>query len=104
MAHFRGRGGLTATAFILAAGCQSSLPTASTPETEGVGGPTLQVHYANPPFDPSNFVPTITNRYLPLTPGTTFHYRTETSDGVELNDVSVTRQTKTILGVRVTVV
>jgi hypothetical protein len=55
-------------------------------------------------FDPANFVATIDNPYFPLIPGTVFHYRSETSDGVETGEVEVTHATKQILGVTTTVV
>jgi hypothetical protein len=54
------------------------------------------------PFDPDNFAPSVTNPYLPLTPGTIFSFRTD--GGVETNVVEVTRNKKSILGVQVTVV
>jgi hypothetical protein len=46
----------------------------------------------------------ITNPFLPLVPGTTFHYRASTAAGVELNDVEVTSATRRILGVDCVVV
>jgi hypothetical protein len=64
----------------------------------------LAAAVASPPFDPSNFVSSITNPYLPRVPGTAYHYRSETPEGVETNLVRVTRQTKQILGVTTTVV
>src|ERR1051325_7712502 len=55
-------------------------------------------------FDPNNFVKKIDNPYFPLKPGTTFIYRGET-DGTPTRDVmTVTHQTKEILGVTTTVV
>src|SRR5689334_22566742 len=55
-------------------------------------------------FDPNNFVSKIDNPYFPLKPGTTFIYRGET-DGTPTRDVmTVTHQTKEILGVTTTVV
>jgi hypothetical protein len=47
---------------------------------------------------------TITNRYYPLKPGTTFLYKGEEKGGAVRNTVVVTRQTKVILGVRCVVV
>ncbi len=58
----------------------------------------------DPIVDPDNFVEVIDNPYLPLVPGTTFTYIAETEDGIEENVVSVTHQTKEILGVTCTVV
>jgi hypothetical protein len=58
-----------------------------------------------PPMPPaSDFVAGVDNKYFPLVPGTVFVYRgTEGGDRV-LDKVVVTDLTKTILGVRVTVV
>jgi hypothetical protein len=54
--------------------------------------------------NPSDFVRTITNEYLPLRPGTKFVYLGD-SDGVPARtDVLVTRETKVIQGVTCTVV
>jgi hypothetical protein len=50
-----------------------------------------------------NFVAAITNPYLAFAPGRKFHYRSETDAGVEINIVEVTRQTKRILGIDITV-
>ena len=56
------------------------------------------------PFVPANFVGGVQNPYFPLVPGTIYTYRQETPEGVEINTVEVTHDTKTILGVTVTVV
>jgi hypothetical protein len=56
------------------------------------------------PFDANNFKSGAPNVYFPLAPGTTWNYRQETPDGVETNPVEVTRDSKSILGVKVTVV
>jgi hypothetical protein len=53
---------------------------------------------------PAAFVSAIDNPYFPLAPGTAFHYRSETQDGVETEDVEVTHDTKLITGVSTTVV
>jgi hypothetical protein len=59
-----------------------------------------------PHIDPANFVTSIDNRYFPLEPGTGFHYKGVAENGKtpQTDDMIVTRQTKTILGVRCTVV
>src|SRR5215813_2900048 len=57
---------------------------------------------ATPTFDPANFVPAVDNPYYPLPPGTTFVY--ESPDGASADRLTVTRQTKDILGVTCTVV
>jgi hypothetical protein len=57
-----------------------------------------------PQIDPANFVSAVTNPYFPLVPGTTFVYEGE-SEGVPTREVmTVTNQTKLILGVTTTVV
>ncbi len=55
-------------------------------------------------IDPEDFVSRVDNKFFPLKPGTTFIYRGE-SDGVPTREeVTVTNQTKVILGVTCTVV
>jgi hypothetical protein len=57
-----------------------------------------------PEFDPDNFVSEVTNPYFPLEPGTRFIYEGE-SEGVPIEEVvTVTNETKEILGVTTTVV
>ncbi len=58
----------------------------------------------DPKIDPSDFVEAIDNPYLPLTPGTTFHYESQIEAGLELDDIEVTNDTREILGVTCTVV
>ncbi len=59
---------------------------------------------ADAEIDPDNFVREVDNKFFPLAPGTTFFYE-GTTDGVPTsNEVSVTHQTKRILGVTTTVV
>jgi hypothetical protein len=95
---------LAVVAGLVSLGCETS-PTVKAVGEEAAAVPVLDIKYANPTFDPAKFVGSITNPYLTLTAGTTFHYRSETPDGVELNDVSVTYDnTKHILGVTVTVI
>jgi hypothetical protein len=72
------------------------------------GGPaappwTLHGKYA-PSLDPANFVATVDNRYFPLEPGTGFHYRGVSGTVTQTDDMIVTSRTKTILGIRCTVV
>lgn len=56
------------------------------------------------PFDPGNFVETITNPYFPLHPGKVFIYSGVTDEGPEVLLIYVSHQKKTILGVDCTVV
>jgi hypothetical protein len=59
-----------------------------------------------PTFDPKDFTTStrIDNPYFPLNPGTTFVYEGTPRGNGEHNEVSVTRDTKTILGVDCVVV
>src|SRR2546426_12140161 len=52
-----------------------------------------------PTISASNFVATIDNPFMPLPPGTHFVYVGDTGNGIESNVVSVTHNTKVILGV-----
>ena len=57
------------------------------------------------PFDANHFSNPRNNPYFPLTPGTEWTYATTTKkNGNESNVVTVTHETKTLLGVRTTVV
>ncbi len=58
----------------------------------------------DPAVDPANFVKAISNRYLPLVPGTTRVYEANTEEGLERIEVTATRETREILGVLCTVV
>jgi hypothetical protein len=53
----------------------------------------------DPAIDPAHFVAAIDNPFMPLKPGTTFVYEGQTAAGLEHNEVAVTHNTKTILGV-----
>jgi len=52
-----------------------------------------------PAIDPANFVATVDNPFFPLTPGTTFVYEGQTSQGLEHDEFFVTHNTRVILGV-----
>lgn len=55
----------------------------------------------HPALQPSDFVAKVDNPYFPLTPGTVFTYRNANG---ERNVVTVTDRTKTVMGIRATVV
>ena len=57
-----------------------------------------------PQIDPSNFVDKIDNRYMMLTPGTTFFYEGKTADGPERVETYVSHKTRDVLGVKCTIV
>ena len=104
---------LTALAFV---GCSKSqkllAPDAAVPGAEQQGvraAPGAEEFARTVIVDPGDvddhrFVAYSTNRWFPLIPGTTFHYRMETGDGVETQTVRVTNETITIDGVKVRVV
>jgi hypothetical protein len=58
----------------------------------------------DPVIQPADFVDTIDNPFLPLTPGQTLIYEADTPDGLEHIEVAVTYDTRTILGVACVVV
>jgi hypothetical protein len=59
---------------------------------------------ARPEIDPADFTSEITNRYFPLTPGTTFVYEGTSEGKAELTTVKVTTETRPILGVQCLIV
>ena len=94
---------------LLASGCGSSnggtsasasstSPTGSAPSLAPIAKP------YKPKVDPANFVGTIDNKYWPLKPGTTFHYKGVKGTQHQIDNETVTHQTKQILGVPSTVV
>ena len=104
-----------AVAVLLVAGCSSGAPTtnpapaasAALPSSQGSAAVSssspVRVDKSLPPYapviDPANFVAEITNAYFPLKPGTTYVIE-GTRDGVPRRDeLTVTNETKTIMGV-----
>lgn len=57
-----------------------------------------------PVIEPADFVATIDNPFLPFKPGSTWIYEGDTGEGSERIEVTVTSETKEILGVTCTVV
>lgn len=66
----------------------------------GAGEREAQEPYA-PAIDPANFVATVDNPFFPLIPGTTFNYA---SGGGETVEISVTHDTRQVMGVTCIVV
>src|SRR5262245_39549549 len=87
---------IMAAAVGLACGCGSEEDEAD--EDEGCTVP-LDSSY-NPAIDPQNFVATVNNQYFPLPVGKTWTYQ----EGAAQVVVTVTSDTKAILGVTCTVV
>lgn len=77
-----------------------SFSKSGTPATT-VSDPASQLETSeyNPIIDPSGFVPVVDNPYFTLTPGASFTYQGETSEGTEKIITIVTHKTKTIMGV-----
>ncbi len=91
---------------LVAAAC-SSRPQASHPSSAPISVATSTSSgevSTDVTIDPANFVATVTNPWYPLTPGSTWSYtgvrETEPANGT----VTVTKDTKVVLGVRCTVV
>lgn len=81
----------------------SGTATVPTPSPPAWTVPLMQNAYS-PTIDPADFTATITNPYLPFTPGTTTIYE-GARDGQPLRiEVTVTNETKVIMGVRCIVV
>jgi hypothetical protein len=55
-------------------------------------------------IDPQGFVETIDNPYMPFTPGSSWRLEGETEDGREVDTITVTDQTRDVMGVTTTVV
>lgn len=66
-------------------------------------GPISDPDY-DPMLDPADFGGPIDNPLFPLVPGTTFHYEGDSEDGPQSNDVTVTHETRQIMGITATVV
>jgi len=58
----------------------------------------------NPAIDPANFTVIVNNPYFTLIPGTTYRYKSNGRDGIEINEVNVTDETKNVMGVTTRVV
>jgi hypothetical protein len=86
-------------------GSPATSPRASSgaPLTAGVGPMKIVEPYA-PRIDPSTFSTTITNPYLPLSPGTRTIYEAVTTEGLQRTTTEVTRGTKKVMGVDTVVV
>ena len=57
-----------------------------------------------PDIDPADFSTKIDNEYFPMKPGTTFVYEGRTKEGTERNQVTVTHDTRRVMGVECVVV
>lgn len=111
-------------ALLFASGCSQNVPEEDitnetegevTEEvTEGTGEVTEEVTERvtetedesgyNPIINPDDFVEVIDNPYFPLTPGTIFVYEGESEDETIRNEIFVTNETRTVMGVNTIVV
>jgi hypothetical protein len=93
-------------AMLLLIGACAPGPSASQPTPEPPRNPAAFVEGEpyRPRIDPANFVPVIDNPYLPLRPGTTLIYEGISGGEREVVKVTVTNETKEILGITATVV
>jgi hypothetical protein len=94
-------------AAVVGGGVSSAKGRSTTTPTTRPDSPTslAPIHgkYA-PSINPANFVRTIDNRFFPLKPGTGFHFKGVRGTTPQTDDEIVTHETKTILGVKATVV
>ena len=90
---------------LLAAGCSAEEPApqaAARQEAATEIPPTIAPY--DPAIDPSDFVETIDNPYMPLEPGTTLVYEGRSDGETEVITVTVTDRTKEVMGVTTRVV
>jgi hypothetical protein len=80
----------------------TALAAAAAPTPPGELAP-IHGTYA-PKIDPANFVARVDNRYFPLKPGTRFHMVGVRGKTPQTDDSVVLHRTKTVLGVKATVV
>jgi hypothetical protein len=90
-----------AMSFVLVAGCGGSSGNAGGASKEAQE--TTQHAYA-PHIDPADFTTEIDNKYFPLKPGTTFVYEGKFEGATERDEMSVTHDTKRVMGVECVVV
>lgn len=93
---------LGALVMVFVAGCGVSANGGSSGK-ENSGSSGEEPAYS-PHIDPADFTTTIDNEYFPLKPGTTFVYEGKTESNSEHNEVTVTRDTRRIMGVDCVVV
>jgi hypothetical protein len=99
LAILRIAGPVVAAALLVGHAAASPTSTAPRREAGAQASPA-----AGPTIEPANFVRTIDNPYLPLKPGTTFVYEGTKEGQPQGDEVQVTHETKTILGVDCVVV
>jgi hypothetical protein len=98
---------LVTSSLLVGCGSSGTKLTAPTRTSTSAAAPPASAHSVplqiaanyHPKIDPSRFTNHVTNRYFPLRPGTTLHYR-GVRDGVPTEHTfKITRQTKVVMGV-----
>src|ERR687897_281098 len=94
-------GALVGAVLVLAMGCASSSSQEQTAQEQKAQEQKAQEQKAYAPhIDPAEFTTKVDNEYFPMKPGTTFVYQ----GGQERSEMSVTHQTKKVMGVECAVV
>jgi hypothetical protein len=88
---------------VLGSGCGSSHKAKSASSSDASKLAPIHGRYS-PSIRTADFVGTIDSRYLPFKPGTAYHFEGVKGKTPQTDDEVVTHQTKTILGVKCTVV
>jgi hypothetical protein len=96
--------GAAATVLVTAFISTGSILAAPQGNDKGAGDPGTLPCPDIPGFDRANFAGGVENPLFPLEPGTVYHLRGETEDGIEREKIRVTNRTKEILGVTTTVI
>src|SRR5262249_42841101 len=100
MANVIGRTCMLAIALVVSVGLAAPTGSPTAPRA-----PSWVLHGAYAPsIKPANFVAVIDNKYFPLEPGTTFHYRGVRDGVAQTDDMVVTHRVKYVLGVKCIVV
>src|SRR5262245_57416067 len=98
---------ITLTALLAATGCGGDGTAAGGTTTTGAPAPVIDTgdggHYA-PTLDPADFVAVVDNPYFPLAPGSHWRFEGEEEGTAQVDDVTVTTDTKVIGGITATVV
>jgi hypothetical protein len=89
---------------ILGAGCGGSTGESGDSSGKSDGSSESAEKAYDPEIDPANFVGEIDNKYFPLEPGTTFVYEGKTEEGTERIEVTVTHDTRRVMGVECVVI
>lgn len=90
--------------FVLASCTGLESVTSSTAENGSQSAVQSTPAVYTPTIDPAEFVAVIDNPYMPLTPGVTRIYESETADGLERIEVTTLDETREVMGIIATVV